>query len=225
MPARAPVSGAIRVTLHFQLNAAEIVTTSQYYQYTGGPATATDLNSVASSIASAYASHGITFHRADVVLVSVTVQDLSSTTGALGIWTGSTAGTLAASTALPAGTAVVALYKTARHYRGGHARGYWPAFGQAQLAGGWNQWSSGVVGTFGTALTALQTAINAITVGTCNIQNQAAISWYSGFTNQSYGSPVKYRRVATPRGTPLVDRVTSIVISPIPGSQRRRYGR
>jgi hypothetical protein len=112
-------------------------------------------------------------------------------------------------------------YLINRRYRGGRPRGYWPLGSQSDWAN--NQgWGSSFLSAAGGGLGAFVTGIVGLSAGSTTLLDHVNISYYNGFTNVSYGTPTKYRRVPTPRTVPVIDSISSIVLSSKFGSVRRR---
>jgi len=112
---------------------------------------------------------------------------------------------------------------TGRRYRGGHSRVYIPAGDATKLVSdiAWDPTFAGEVATAWGDVAA--TTAGDIWAGG-GVFTSVMASFYSGFTNEAYGSPIKYRRVATPRLTasfyPLLTYEGKLKV----GSQRRRLG-
>jgi hypothetical protein len=208
-----------RYTLHNNTN----VNTALYFRYTGGPPTTSNLNTLAGSAHTAYVSNLKPQQANSVTLNQLSVQDLGDMAAALGIWTGAEAGSLAGSGAPPASVAILASYHTARRYRGGHGRGYWPLgiIGDISDAGDWSVTRQGGVSS---GLTAYVAAISGLTAGV-TVGAQCMISYYHGVTYTT--RPGRLKPVGTPtlRATPIVDDVTGITVTARIASQRRRLKR
>lgn len=212
------VPGVLEIDHRFTLGNDTNVNTKLHFAYTGGPASAAQLTTLAGMIEAQCASHVMPQFISYAVLNQLTVQDLSDRTAPLGVWSGNTPGVLGGNMN-PASICVVASYHISRRYRGGHPRGYWPMGNQAQnlTAGSWN-------GTFiGNCTAALQAYVAAVTgmVSGLTVANQVAISYYHG--SSPYTRPngqTAYR--ATLRANPLIDAVSGITCSSRMGSQRRR---
>lgn len=212
-------SGVIAVDHRFTIGADTNVNTKLHFRYTGGPPAQTDLNALATSVGTSFSSHLATWFAPGVVLNEVWIADLANPANPIGIASPNVAGTLTTQTQLPASICVVAAYHIARRYRGGHPRGYWPAFGNANQQG-LGTWQTASINSFVTALQAHIAAISALTQ-TIAVGAQCSVSYYSGSTPETTASgKTKYK--ATPRATPLIDTVSAVSASTRMGSQRRR---
>ena len=219
MPALPAVPKVVRVVCKQTLQDDLDVINRFYLQYSGTAPTATQLNTFANAVATQWGANVSPLQISNAVLVLVSVEDLSSATGAVGSFTANVPGTRAGST-LSASVCGVILETIARRYRGGHPKvflwsgaetdiqtvGTWKAAFTTALASGWAAFITGVataVWTGGGTLTAVN------------------VSYYSGFTNFTYPSG-RTRPRPTLRVSPLVDAITGYVGRTIIGSQRRR---
>jgi hypothetical protein len=179
-----------------------------------------DAVAIAAQAAAAWNTHLAEYHVNDRTLTGVTVEDLSSETGAVGAWAGSHTGSLSG-TAQDAAACVIMNYIIANRYRGGHPKAFLPAgaAGWLETDGTWQSVDiANVTGSF-------QLFINEVlaTTGlTCSLTNQVALSLYKSF--QTVG-PDKEGRLHYPpayRATSQIYPVTSVAGSLLVGSQRRR---
>jgi hypothetical protein len=154
-----------------------------------------------------------------IVLTKVVLTDLTSTSSAQGIATGTEVGG-SGGTPTPASTCLVVSQRFVRRYRGGHSRVYLTGFPQASLGTSPN-WSSGTPAAVATAWKNFITACIASVPSGYTPVTQVNVSYYSGFTNHTFPSG-RVRPIPTPRGTPLVDTITSYVGNTKVASQRRR---
>lgn len=116
---------------------------------------------------------------------------------------------------LPLSICFVFSYRIAAGYRGGKPRSYISGATQHLLSGALNQWASGIIAAFNTALAHSFTALNALTVG------GAACTW----GEVSYYKDAAERAGTPPpvvRATPLFRPFTGATMSPIVGHQRLR---
>lgn len=188
--------------------------------YTGGAPTAANCLALATSISGAWATNLASMFTSASDLLAVSVLDLASNTGAGAEYVHSVSGSRSGGP-LPPGVAVILNGHIARRYRGGKPRSYGPYFTDSDYTGT-GSWVGASVNAMSTAFNAFVAGVIGLTSGSTVISGFVNVSYYSGFTNVAYGSPVKYRRVPTPRGTPLQDAITSWTVNGIPGSQRRR---
>lgn len=220
MPSLPNVPNVLRVQMQGHVGIDADWITRFHLQYSGTAPTSAQLNALAGVIRAGWGTNLKALLPASAGLDSVSIEDLSSLTAAVGIDTTGVVGTRAGSL-IPGGTAVVVSYRIARRYKGGHPRGYWVAGVSADL-GDAQQWA-------GAFLTAFQTGIDAFfaaaigtpwtgggTLAHCNV------SYYHGFTVVTNPTTGRARNVPTLRGTPVVDLVTARVAQDNLGTQRRR---
>jgi hypothetical protein len=122
---------------------------------------------------------------------------------------------------LSAATAVLQNLNISRRYRGGKPRTYWPLFNSTDLSNP-GEWGAANLTAFNTAMTAHRADILAATEGSTIMLNQVNVSYVDGYTWVSYGTPLKWRREATYRATPLIDVINGWAANLKPASQRRR---
>jgi hypothetical protein len=220
MPSLPPATNVIRAELLWAYGDDPSLLTRLFFTYTGGAPSAADCAALAADINSQAVTHLIPLLTANANLHSVVVQDLGSSTGADGSTTTQTAGTRSGSS-LPQAVSVLSNYKIARRYRGGKPRSYWP-FGTETDYNQSGSWLTGSVSAFLSGINAFFAGVIGSTSGATTIAAHVNVSYYSGFTNVPYGSPVKYRRTPNVRSTPTIEAVTSVAVSGAPASQRRR---
>ena len=141
-------------------------------------------------------------------LAQVMVSDLGPTPDLPGLATGSTAGSLTLQ-CLTAETAALVNIVIGRRYKGGHPRLYLP-LGDTTTLNDATHWTTSFVTSFATNWAAF---INSVVTG------------MTGGPTLDYSCSVSYHSGHALRPTPLVDKVLSWNMNPVPGSQRRRMGR
>ena len=194
---------------------------SRFFEHYSGTAPVNaDLATMASTVFTAWGTNLKSLMDTGGALIEVDIIDLSSSTGAGGSSTGSTSGTRGASF-IGASSCLVASYKIARRFRGGHARGYWP-FGIQTDLNDRNTWKSTFTSAAKTGLDAFFTAVAAAGWGAAGTLTHISVSYYSGFTVVTNPITHRARNVPTLRGTPLRDDVQTVVANAQVGSQRRR---
>lgn len=221
MPALPAVPNVVRLRWLHTVGSNLNLGCHQYWHYTGAAPTAADMVSLAGTMESLWNTNFKPLAGTWVTLTECIAQDLSSSSAAIGTNSTTSTGTLSGSP-LTAETAVLVNYVIARRYRGGKPRTYWP-IGQPSNLTTAERWSAGAVTGFQTAVNAISTGLAAVTFsGGGTLNSQVNVSYYLGFT--SYQNPVTGRWINAPkvRATPVVDNITSSVVSAIPGSQRRR---
>jgi len=155
------------------------------------------------------------------VFFGLRLTDLTSPSAGRGQVDTSVAGVRGAGL-IPFGAAAVIDMKINRRYRGGKARIYMPFGIDTDITGGY-QWATEFTGAVDTAWALFTGDMLASGESGTTVTTQAAVSYYQGFTNEAYGTPLKYRRIPTLRGGgPLVDDVYAGVCAIHVGSQRRR---
>jgi hypothetical protein len=191
-----------------------------YLTYAGTAPLTADLVVLAAACDAQYTTDIMALTHSSWTSAGCVATDLTTITSAQGTSSTPTAGSLTGGH-LPASASVVVSQETTRRLRGGHSRiyvpcgdttkllndGQWTAFFSAEIAAAWQD----VVGTTAAAAWAGAGTITAVLA-----------SFYSGFTNVAYGTPLKYRRVPTPRGTAAFYDVVNYVGKQGIGSQRKR---
>lgn len=220
VPALPAVPGVLQLKLkHGNTTIGDILSTT-YWAYTGSAPSSTALNTMASSVESAWASHLAGLLNTAMNLLEVEITDLSSATGGRGIWTGTTAGTRSGS-AIPAGVATLYSLAIARRYRGGKPRMYLPWGVQGDLDGS-VAWQPSFTSAALSDWNSFASAVIAAAPSGTTITSQANVSYYKGFTVVTNPVTGRSRNVPTLRATPVVDAVLSVSVNTNYASQRRR---
>lgn len=197
------------------------VSTRLYFAYTGTTPTASSLAAMAAAnFASIAGQHAIWVET--YALTGITMEDLSTTSGAFGEHIASQPGSRAM--AAFGNTCVLINAAITRRYRGGKPRVYVPWLGTADITDA-QTWDS-------TELAAAQTAWNAVIAdvianssGGTTLTESVNVSFYSGFT--SVLNPITGRTKDVPKvrtGAIPVDVISSWSCNPKIGTQRRRVG-
>lgn len=218
MPALPNVSKVIKVLMK-QADAADTNLLWHFYLQYSGTLSLTDLTTIVNTIISAWNTNMKPITLPTYSLSSVEATDLSSPTSPQ-VTVGSGAAGTGGGTALGGMTAIVVQFKIARRYRGGHPRIYLPGPIVSGLASP-EAWTGAYVSSVQTPVTAFFSAVVTsppAAVGTLTLCN---VSYFAGFTNKTFPSG-RTHPVPTPRALPVVDTVTSAVVSNKPGTQRRR---
>lgn len=159
-------------------------------------------------------------YTADKTLDETTIEDLTSSSGAVGSYANAIAGTMAGNP-LPAGTAFLLNFHIARRYRGGKPRVYLPIGNTAEI-GDDQDWGSVFAASIPGRWAAMIAAIQAAPWAGGVIAEQVSVSFYNLFTNFT-GPTGRMRARSTPRpGAALVDPVISVTAGTRFASQRRR---
>jgi len=219
MPPLPTPGDVLRVQFYSTDDASRQAGSRFFVNYTGGTPGSGTLTTLASSIASEWATNIAPIVHSNEDLVKVVITDLSSDTGAEGVWDGSHAGGLGGPE-LIASACVVVDHQILRRYRGGHPRTYLRA-GDATKLATMNEWTTAFQTVALAAWEAWIAAVLATTVGGITLNNIVNVSWYSG--NTVFMTPSgRARNIPKLRVTPLVDEVQSSTVLLKVGSQRRR---
>lgn len=179
----------------------------QHLQYTGPAPAVADLQTIATSITSAWNTNYAPLAATNVGLSGIDLADLTNPAAAAASVTVSSLGTRAGAT-LPASTCIVVSWIINVRYRGGHPRSYYP-FGVITDTTGTRAWAPTFVTSVNNASTAYRTALNALSV--------------SGTTYKM--AVVSYTRNNEPRPTPVPFTIQSNVTHQRIDTQRRRLGK
>lgn len=214
-----PASPCVRVRLDYTQTDTYRAGSRFYLSYAGSAPTPANCNSLASGIEAAWTAHLAQLVNEYTALTEVDVLDISTLTGASGVWTGSSAGTMDEAS-LPASIATNVEFGIARRYRGGKPRMFTPNPGvSAMLDGG--HFTSAFTALAQDAMTDFFTAIAALSVGAVGALAHVNVSYYAGFKNITNSSG-RERAVPTYRDTALVEAVQSYSAKSKMGSQKRR---
>lgn len=219
MPALPAAAGVVRLAMKGTTGTVPWLS-RVFLHYSGTPPTAAQLNTFTALAITSYGTNLKSLAYGGVVLSECDATDLTSATGAVGISTGSTAGTRAG-TAIDSAACAVISYEIARRYRGGHPRGYWP-FGVANDLNATNAWSAAFVTACNTGFNNWIAALVAGGWAGAGTIAQVNVSYYNGFTVVTNPITHRARNVPTLRVSPTIDTVTAILTRPSVGTQRRR---
>jgi hypothetical protein len=190
-----------------------------FLAYSGATPSASDLNTLATTISDAYAAHLAALTTPQITLNGVVVEDLASYAGATG--TDNTAVVGSRSGVFPPNQIAFNLaYQISRRYRGGKPKGYW-AFGSTDDFYTSRQWKAALVASVEAGFAAFIAAIVGSTFGASTVANHVNLSYKHGFTNIANSSG-RERAVPTYRATATHDAVTGYIGKALFGSQRRR---
>lgn len=221
MSALPDVPGVLRLDFQYGGGADVSAASRSFWSYTGTAPTNTTLNSICASAVTSFSPFWQTCASDSSVFEGLELTDLTTPSSGRGTAAAAVPGTRG-TTLIPFGAAAVIDFKIPRRYRGGKPRNYFPLGIDTDLTGGF-QWTGSAIGAFNTFWADIRAVMLAAGISGTTITNQVAVSYYSGFTNEAYGTPTKYRRVPTLRGGgPVIDIVTAGVCAPHVGSQRRR---
>jgi hypothetical protein len=219
MPALPNVTKVLRCDFFSTVGPDTRVRDRIFFSFSGAGPNVADLNTLATTIDSAWAANIISLQPSTATLTSIQLTDLTSATGAQTVKSVSRVGNRAV-TALPSATSIIIKFKIARRYRGGHPRFYLYG-GGAQDTLNPSTWLSAFTGPVATQWAAFIAACELTPPTNLGVLVHVNVSYFSGFTNKTFPSG-RIRPVPTVRGTPVVDSVVSYSVNPIIGSQRRR---
>jgi hypothetical protein len=190
-----------------------------FLSYTGGAPSAGDLNTLAGDVGSAWGTHIAPRVPNTESLESVTITDLSSDTGAVGVSTTAVAGTNSGFPLIASAAALVN-HQVDRRYRGGRPRTYVRAGTQTDTTSR-NEWGETFIGEMLTAWEGFISEILGETGVGITLTNIVNVSWYKG--NTVFTTPTgRARNIPTLRTTPVVDPIVASSVATKIGSQRRR---
>jgi len=195
----------IRARFDCELGSGNLIADRIFFGYSGGPAAAADLVTVAGDLATAWNANLAPLVSTGIPLLEVDAQDISTLTGASGVWIGSHGGSRSG-TELPSSCCTNVQYLIARHYRGGKPKGFWP-FGVAGDMGNTSQWTAAFTAAVNTAFAAFITQCLTIATSTCTLTEHKVLS---------------YRSANVERATALSEPITGYATHRVIASQRRR---
>ena len=220
MPALPPAANVIRVTYKVTSGSDLDMVNRVFLLYSGTAPTTAQLNTFAAAASLAWSTTIANGYTTEKTLVLTTVEDLTSSTSAVGSNATAYSGLLGGSS-LPLGTSVLLNFAIARRYRGGKPRSYFAFGSQADLDGD-QTWLPSALTAFVGYFNSLVTALKAAPWAAATITEQVNVSYYSGFTNFT-GPTGRERARSTPRvGAAVVDAITAVSGNPRYASQRRR---
>jgi len=215
-----PANKCLRVQCLF-LDADGHVAQCRFYStYSGSAPIPADLVAIAGDVETFMESELVPLMHSTWQTDGAIVTDLTSDTSPEGEVGGSTPGTLTGGR-IPASTAMVVSQTTGRRYRGGHSRVYLPLGDTTKLLSD-NTWEGAFVSAAESAWSSVVSAVSDSAWGGAGTITSVMASFYSGFTNVPYGTPVKYRRTPTGRATAVFFPVLTYVAKATVGTQRRR---
>ena len=219
MPPLPSVPNVIHCSLGFTDGSDTAVLATQFFRYSGGPPTSTDLNALSADVFNA-ARDFVPFLDSTSALTGVRLTDLSAVTAAQGEFASAAPGTRGGDV-LPGATCVLVRYVINRRYRGGKPRNYFPFFTTDDLATR-QLWEAGPLGLLGTAVGTYFSTVIGSSSGSTDITDHVNVSYYDGFTVETNPSTGRARNVPKRRTTPVVDTIVSYSVAANPASQRRR---
>ena len=215
MPALPPVPNVFKVALSGTIGPYDWAVIL-HCAWSGTAPSVANCNAFAAALEAIWVTDMVPILPTDVVLTKVVFTDLTSSSGAVGDWSGSEAGSTSGAI-VGANSCVLVNYPVSTRYRGGHGRSYLPSLVSADLADS-AHWASSAITTVNTKWALVLAYLFAGTEGGCSLAGQVIVSYVS----KAITPTPPYRRV-TPVTYPVAagaqDVVTEIA------SQRRRIGR
>lgn len=221
MPSPPVAPNVLRVRFGFTVGEDVNALSALHFKWSGTAPTAAACAAIASDMQGDFATFAEPLMDESTKLTSTIVQDLTSSTGAEGEFTGTDAGTRSGDE-LPAEAAALWNHRISRRYRGGKPRSYWP-FGVESDLEDRQTWASAFVSAvetgWGTFLTnvAGRPSHDGVVVGAL-----CSLSIYEGFTVVTNPITGRARNVPTYRSSAIIDPIVSGSLNIRVGSQRRR---
>jgi hypothetical protein len=218
MPPLPAVPNVLKASLDWSISSDVSARTGLFFSYSGTEPNNAACTALAGDIYAAFAVNNGDWD-VDTSLIGCEVIDLSSTTGGVGLHSGSVPGSL--TQPISGASSVLANYLIARRYRGGRPRSYWP-FGDASVVGNRQTWEATFITGVTTHLTAAFGAVIGATSGGTTITNHVNVSYYDGFTVVTSPTTGRARNVPKLRSVPLVDAIVGFNVATRIANQRRR---
>lgn len=218
-----PVANVLRMQFKHTYGADTDVLNRLYFQWAGTAPTNTALSAIASTIGTAWGTNLKARAISTVTLTEIILEDLTSSSGALGSASPNIAGTNGGGT-LPLGVCALVNFGIQRRYRGGKPRVYLPYGTESDLSNG-RAWNSTFLTNMLTNWNSWITAILAASSGGTTISEQVNVSYYSGFTVYNPGGGKRAKNIPTLRASPIVDAIATTSVNTVPANQRRRLGK
>jgi len=220
MPPLPAAPGVLRVTHHFVAGPDATALCRYYLHYSGAAPTDANLASAATGIDAQWGTYLKPLSTSEIVMDGTNIEDLSSSTGAVGsdssVTTGSRAGH-----SLPASAAAMVQFQIARRYRGGKPKIFLPAGASEDIANP-DVWSSTFTAAVLTGWTDYLNAVLAFTTLGGGTITHVNVSYYEGFTVVTNPVTHRARNVPTLRPAPVVDPVLGYTVGIPIATQRRR---
>lgn len=218
MPPLPAVPNVVKASLDWTISSDVDARTGLFFEYSGSTPSNAACTALAGDVYAAFAANNGDWDH-DTSLVGCTVIDLSSSSGGVGVHSGSVPGSLA--TPISGASAVLANYLIARRYRGGRPRSYFP-FGDASVVGNRQTWEASFITGVTTHLAAAFAACIGSTSGGTTLSQHANVSYYDGTRVVISPTTGRARNVPILRATPLVDTIVGFSVATRIANQRRR---
>lgn len=214
-----PESPCVRVALVYTNTDGSEASSRFFLSYSGAAPSGANCSTLATDIATAWATDMAATTTSDWSLTEVDVIDIATDMGNSGTAAVSHAGT-ASGTALPNQVATDCEFDIARRYRGGKPRWYQPPGSESNTLDN-AHWNATFITANNAAVVAFFAAIAALSVGSMGVLAHVNLSYYKGFTNVTNSSG-RTRAAPTYRAAAVVDTITGYSTKGLMGSQRRR---
>lgn len=205
-PRPAPPAGTAKVTVS-GTNFTHKWNNIFYLSLSGSGITSTDLDTLASTIATAWGTAWNSKLSDSATQTSVGIVYIPTAgTEVVGSWTGTNAGTRTSAQLLDASAAYVISWKTGQYYRGGHPRWYVAGVATTDITSG-SAVGSTIRGQIATNLATFRGTVNSATTTHVASATMGTVSFQTG---KEWRSP------------PIFVAFGSVTVSAVLGSQRRR---
>jgi hypothetical protein len=228
MPALPAVPFLVKILLQMAAPGVASIVNRLFFQGSQQPSNA-GLNTACSTIASSWNSVIAPSLRPALSLIGVTAEDLTSSSGANGVWVGSHPGSAGGGTGAAPQAAFIIKNTVPDRYRGGHSRIYLPGVGTgAETLEDANTWNSTLAATLVTNWnTFLANIVTAMSSAGAGSGSMAVPHYYKGtgrtWTHKGTAPHDYWTSSAIPVSAPVpVDLYTTVGYNPTLGTQRRR---
>lgn len=215
-------SGVVRFRMHFEPGPDLHVYSSLQMAYTGAGASTPGLVTLAGDVRTQFSAHLASLLYSGDALFDVEAYDLQFPATPLGQDSTVVVGTRAG-TQVPNNCTAGIFFEPNRRYRGSKPKIFLPFGVQGDLASP-TIWTAPFVTALGSGWNAFIAGLTGAAATGYTLGNQVAVSYFSGSTSLTTGSPPhqRGRTIPTPRATPLVQGIVSVNPVNVLYSQRRR---
>jgi hypothetical protein len=222
MPSPPPAPNVLRVQSVFDLGGDLEGGVRQYWLYSGGPPSPSNAGTIATNFSSIFGTYlaGLMSH--NFSLIQVNVEDLSSSTGAVGDWTGSVPG-VNEGNEVTVDTCVLQNSQIKRRYRGGRPRTYWPFGIEGNLNADGVTWEASFLTSVEDNYTSYVNQVISDAGSGCSIEYSVNVSFYDGFTAAENPVTGRWRNIPKYRtGSAVIDQISGFTFRPEISQQKRR---
>lgn len=215
-----PPNPTLRAELNWKIDADPMGTTRLFFQYSGSAPSPSDCIGFAGAIQAQLVSEFVPLMHPQVTNESVTVVDITTTSGHQGTAGSPQVGTRTGGQLAPA-TCVLVNHQIGTRYRGGKPRSYLP-FGTSTDVATAGLWLSAFVTDVDTAWGAFIAGILGTSAGSTALDAYIALSYYDGVNPPVTLPSGRVKQSSKLRVTPVQYNITGHTTSPTIASQRRR---